>query len=219
MKVVLVGTGDFARVAHVYFDADSPHEVVAFTVHERYVEAETFRGLPVVPFEEVERRYDPDGFGMFVAVGFSRVNRARRELYEACKEKGYRLVSFVSSRAFRAPETQLGENCFVFEANVLQPFVRIGDDVILWSGNHVGHDVTIDDHCFVASHAVISGNVTIGHSCFVGVNATIRDGVTIAPECVIGAGALVMRDTRRGEVLAVRGTEPMPKMSWELANF
>ena len=31
--VVLFGTGDFARVARIYLDDDSPHEVAAYTVH------------------------------------------------------------------------------------------------------------------------------------------------------------------------------------------
>ena len=63
---------------------------------------------------------------------------------------------------------------------------------------------------------MISGNVRVGSYSFVGVNATIRDGVTIAPECVIGAGALIMGDTRVGEVYSVRGTEPSAKHSWDL---
>lgn len=219
MKVVLFGTGDFARIAHVYLRDDSEHEVVAYTVHEQYAQADEFGGLPLVPFETLEERYPPGDFAMFVAVGFSRVNKARREVYDECKSRGYELISYVSSRAMRSAETQIGDNCFVFEANVVQPYVRIGDDVILWSGNHIGHDSTIGDHCFVASHAVISGNVSIGDGCFIGVNATVRDGVTIAPDCVIGAGALIMRDTKHGAVLAVPGTKPFPKSSWELTNF
>lgn len=219
MKVVVFGTGDFARVAEVYLRTDSEHDVVAFTVHEQYMTGSEFRGLPLVPFEAIEERYPPDEFAMFVAVGFSRVNKSRREIYDASKGRGYELVSYVSSKAMRSPETEIGDNCFVFEANVVQPFVRIGDDVVVWSGNHIGHDSTIGDHCFVASHAVISGNVSIGESCFVGVNATIRDGVTVAADCVVGAGALIMKDTRRGEVYAVRGTEPYSKSSWELTGF
>ena len=214
--VVLFGVGDFARVAHVYLMNDSPYEVAAFTVHERYIEATEIAGVPVVPFEELERTHPTADFAMFVAVGFSRVNRARAELYDECKSLGYELISYVSSRAHLVADVEIGDNCFVFEANVLQPFVRIGNDVVLWSGNHIGHDSTVGDHVFVASHAVVSGNCTIGDSCFVGVNATIRDGITVAPDCVIGAGAVVMKDTSPGDVLAVRGTEPLPKKSWEL---
>lgn len=219
MNVVLFGTGDFARIAHVYLRDDSEHDVVAFTVHEQFAQGDKFAELPLVPFESLHERFPPGDFAMFVAIGFSRVNQARREVYETCKARGYELISYVSSDALRSAETVIGDNCFIFEANVIQPFVRIGNDVILWSGNHIGHDSTIDDHCFVASHAVISGNVTIGESCFVGVNATIRDGVAIAPDCIVGAGALIMKDTKRGAVYAVPGTKPFPKSSWELTNF
>jgi sugar O-acyltransferase (sialic acid O-acetyltransferase NeuD family) len=216
VRVVVFGVGDFARIAAVYLREDSLHEPVAFTVHERYLGERELLGLPVVPFEELGRTHPPDETRMLVAIGFSRVNRARAEVYDECKARGYELVSFVSSKAIHWGELELGDNCFVFEANVVQPGVTIGSDVVLWSGNHIGHDVSIGDHCFLASHAVISGNVRIGARCFVGVNATIRDGVKIADDCVIGAGAVIMKDTEPGGVYGVRGTDPRPKKSWEL---
>jgi sugar O-acyltransferase (sialic acid O-acetyltransferase NeuD family) len=218
-EVVLFGLGDFARIARIYLAEDSEHEVVAFTADERYVESDVLDGLPVVPFESLTETHAPDRYSMFVAIGFTGVNQARREVYERCRELGYELISYVSSKATYWGELELGANCFVFEENVIQPNVRIGNDVILWSGNHIGHDSTIEDHVFVASHAVISGNVTIGESSFVGVNATFRDGITVAPRCVIGAGALIMKDTVEGGVYSVRGTEPLEKKSWELTGF
>ena len=156
---------------------------------------------------------------MFVAVGFSRVNKVRAEVYERCKSAGYELISYINSRASICGDLEIGDNCFVFEENVVQPFVRLGNNVILWSGNHVGHHAEIRDHVFIASHVVVSGRVTIGERCFVGVNATVRDGVTVAPDCVIGAGALIMKNTTEGEVYSVRGTEPLQKKSWDLKGF
>jgi sugar O-acyltransferase (sialic acid O-acetyltransferase NeuD family) len=216
--LVLFGLGDFARVARVYLAEDSPHEVVAFTANERYIEAGEVDGVPVVPFERLTVTHPPDRCSMFVAIGFSGVNRSRREVYEQCKGLGYELITYVNSQATYWGELQIGDNCFVFEENVIQPNVRIGNNVILWSGNHIGHDSTIEDHVFIASHAVVSGNVTIGESSFVGVNATFRDAITVAPRCVIGAGALIMKDTVEGGVYSVRGTEPLDKKSWDL-NF
>ncbi len=215
-QVVVFGTGDFARVAESYLREDSEFDVVAFAVDGAYLEANEINGLPVVPFEELDSLYPPSDYAMLVAVGFRGVNKARAEIYERCKKRGYELISYVNSHAIHWGELRIGDNCFVFEANVIQPNVEIGNDVILWSGNHVGHDSKIGDHCFIASHAVISGNVTIGQRCFVGVNATLRDGVTIAPDCVIGAGAIIMRDTEEGGVYSVRSTEPSAKKSWDL---
>lgn len=218
-KAVIFGVGDFARIAAVYLRDDSPYEVVAFTVHERYIESPELNGIPVVPFEGLERSHPPDEVEMLVAIGFSRTNRARAEVFEECKRRGYTLLTYVHSGVIRWPETTIGENCFVFEENVLQPYVRIGDDVVLWSGNHIGHDTRVGDHCFIASHAVVSGNVTIGDYTFIGVNATFRDGITIGPRNVIGASAVVMRDTEEGDVLVPPPTKPSGKKSWDLKGF
>jgi sugar O-acyltransferase (sialic acid O-acetyltransferase NeuD family) len=217
--VVIFGTGDYGRIAERYLRADSPHDVVAFTVNREYIDRDELNGLPIVPFEELAEHHPPDAVEMFVAMGFSSVNRARARVYGECKERGYSLITYVNSQAMFWADVPIGDNSFVFEANVVQPGVSIGADVVLWSGNHIGHDVTIGDHSFVASHAVISGHVTIGERCFIGVNVTVRDGVHIAPDCVIGGGAVIMKDTEEGAVHSVRGTEPRGLKSWELKGF
>jgi sugar O-acyltransferase (sialic acid O-acetyltransferase NeuD family) len=212
-QVVVFGTGTVARLAYVYLTHDSPHEIAAFTVDRDHVDGDRLFGLPVVPFDEVAGRYPPAEFDMFVAVGYAQMNRFRERKYLEAKAMGYRLISYVSSSATFWPDySSVGDNCFIMEHNVIQPFVEIGNDVIMWSGSQVGHNSVIGDHCLVASQAVVSGNVTIEANCFLGVNATIRDGVTVARECVIGAGALILKDTREREVYA--GAEarllPMP---------
>ena len=118
----------------------------------------------------------------------------RKEKYLAAKALGYTLASYVSSHATVLNQGHIGENCFIFEDNTIQPFVRIGNNVTLWSGNHIGHHSTIQDHVFVASHVVVSGGVTIGAQCFIGVNATLRDHITVGDRCVVGAGVLLLAD-------------------------
>ncbi len=194
-KIVIFGTGDIGRLAHYYFTYDSAHTVVAFSADRDQVRERQFQGLPVVPFEDVTRDYPPDTFAMFVALGYRDVNRVRAAKYREAKEKGYQLVSYMATHSVTWPDLSVGDNCFIFENQTIQPFARIGSNVTLWSGNHVGHDAVIGDHCFITSHVVISGHCQIGEYAFLGVNATIRDGVTVAPECVIGAGALIVKDT------------------------
>lgn len=217
--VVIFGVGDFARVACVYLTQDSPHPVAAFTVHREYVKEPELLGRPVVPFEDLEEKYPPAGFDMFVAVGFRKVNKVRAEMYAACKAKGYALITYVCSKATQWGEVTLGDNCFVFENNVLQPFTRIGSDTILWSGNHVGHDAAIGDHCFVTSHVVVSGNAKVGDYCFLGVNSTLRDGVTLGESCVVGAGAVILKDAAPGSVFRGPEAELSPVPSHRLKGF
>jgi sugar O-acyltransferase (sialic acid O-acetyltransferase NeuD family) len=217
--VVIFGVGAFAEVAEAYLRRDGGREVVAYTVDGEYVREKDFAGLPVVAFEELLESHPPDRVELLVATGFKGVNRVRRSIYERCKREGYGFVTYVCSKAMLMTEEPLGENTFVFEANVIQPFVRIGNDVVLWSGNHIGHHSRIGDHCFIASHAVVSGHVEIGEESFVGVNATFRDGIAIGPRCVIGAGAVVLADQAEGTVLKATPAPEHPRKSWELRNF
>jgi sugar O-acyltransferase (sialic acid O-acetyltransferase NeuD family) len=217
--VVIFGTGDFAQVAAVYLREDSPHQVAAFTVDEAHLTERTLLDREVVPFETLEETHPPDEFAMFVAVGFRKVNRVRAAIYERSKLKGYELITYVSSKATRVGPVTLGDNCFVFENNVLQPFVAIGNDVILWSGSHIGHHASIGDHSFIASHAVISGRVKIEDHCFVGVNVTIRDHVTIASGSVLGAGALILKGTQQDGVYLAQAAELSRVPSHRLARL
>lgn len=192
--LVIFGTGEIAQLAYFYFSADSDYEVVGFTVDTEYIQSPSFCGLPVVPFENVRSHFSPKDFAFFVALSYSKLNSVRKEKYLSAKSLGYQFATYIHSRATVSAGVRVGENCFIFEDNTIQPFVVIGDNVILWSGNHIGHHSIIKDHCFLASHVVVSGGVEIGEQCFVGVNATLRDHIKIGDRCVIGAGALLLMD-------------------------
>jgi sugar O-acyltransferase (sialic acid O-acetyltransferase NeuD family) len=215
-KLVIFGAGDIARLAHFYFTRDSEHEVVAFTVDEKYRESDSFLDLPLVAFEAAAKRYPAADYKMFVALSYARMNKLREEKYRQAKENGYELVSYVSSRCSFLTDQPVGDNCFILEDNTIQPFVKIGNDVTLWSGNHIGHDAVIEDHCFLASHIVVSGYVRIRNNCFIGVNATLRNSITIAPETLIGAGAVIMKDTVDKGVYLPQRAELFKKQSDEI---
>jgi sugar O-acyltransferase (sialic acid O-acetyltransferase NeuD family) len=220
-SVVIFGNGDIARLAHYYFTHDSDYEVLGFTVDRDFINGDSFCGLPLVPFESVESCFPPDEVEMFVAISYAQVNRLRAEKYQQAKDKGYRLASYVSSKAtcLIDKEADIGDNCFILEDNTLQPFVKIGNNVTLWSGNHIGHDAHVMDHVFIASHVVVSGHVVIEPYCFLGVNATLRNGIRIAESCVIGAGALIMKDTEPQGVYTVPAAQKRDTLSSELSRL
>lgn len=205
--LVIVCDTAFAEIAYEYFTYDSSYRVVAFCVERDFLKKDQLFGLPVVPFEEIEILYPPHCHHIFVASVYTELNRLRTRLYLKAKAKGYPLASYISSSAFVWRNCEMGEHCFIFENNVVQPFVKLGNNVILWSGNHIGHHSTIKDHCFISSHVVVSGYVTIGESCFVGVNATIANNVTIAKDCLVGAGSLVLKDVPEDKVVKGEASE------------
>ncbi len=217
--LLVFGTGDIAQLAQYYFSHDSGYEVVGFTADAAYLQEDTFLGLPVVAFEDLTRHFSPEGHELFIALSYSKLNAIRREKYLAAKSLGYRLASYVSSRATVLNQGRIGDNCFILEDNTVQPFVTIGSNVTLWSGNHIGHHSTIGDHSFLASHVVVSGGVEIGESCFIGVNATLRDHIKVGSKCVIGAGALLLADAEPGGVYIGEATVRSGVPSTRLRNI
>ncbi|MCP4453912.1 MAG: acetyltransferase [Planctomycetes bacterium] len=199
-KLVVFGDSAFAQIACEYFTYDSEYEVVGFTVSRDYLKQKVFCDRPVVPFEEVQEQFTPEHHRLFVALTYASMNRTRERFYDEAKSKGYTLASYISSRAFVWRNVPYGDNVFIFENNVVQPFVRIGANTILWSGNHIGHHSEVRDHCFISSHVVVSGFCDIGDHSFLGVNSTVNHNVKIGPYNLIGSGCVVTHDTQETEV-------------------
>ena len=207
-KIVVFGAGKIAEVAYYYLTNDSPHEVVAFTVDGEYLTASELLGRPVVAAEEIHEKYPPGDFAMLVAIGYQQLNRVRAAKYEEARQKGYELITYVSSKASNVADVEIGENCLILENQSIQPGSKIGNNVTLWSGNHIGHHSTVGDHCFITSHVVISGTTVIEPYCFIGVNVSIGHGITIGCESILGAGSLVTKSTQPKSVYVTKDTEP-----------
>ncbi|MHC4309790.1 MAG: acetyltransferase [Planctomycetota bacterium] len=193
-KLIIVGDTAFAEIAYEYFTHDSEYEVVSFSVEKDFLKKDSLFDLPIVPFETLERVYSPSDHSFFVAATYTQKNQLRSRLYNEAKEKGFKPASYISSNAFVWPNCQIGEHCFIFEDNTVQPFVRMGNNVILWSGNHIGHHSLIKNHVFISSHVVISGFCEIGEYSFMGVNATVSNNISIGNNCTVGAGAIIVGD-------------------------
>ncbi len=194
-RIVIFGAQQFAERVHYYFTRDSHHEVAAFTVDRAYREADSFLDQPLVDFESVTQRCPPSSYKMFIALGYSRMNKLSAEKYFQAKELGYELVSYISSRCILLTDYPLGDNCFVGAGTIIQPFARMGSNVKLLAGSHISHHAVIEDHCYVSPNAMVLGNAHICSYCFIGASATVRNGITVAPETLVGAGALIMEDT------------------------
>ena len=217
-KIILIGASAAAVQIHFELSHDSPYEVAAFTVDQKYIKEDKLSGLPVVPFEDVERMYPPDEYKAMVAIYASRVNKTRAEKYLQAKEKGYQFINFISSKAITWPDLNIGENCYIGEGAICRPYLTIGNNVFVLPGALLGHYAVIKDHCFIGSRAVILGAATIEPYCSLGANATILDTVTVARECVIGAGAVIHENTKEKGVYRATPPTLLPLPSDRLAN-
>jgi len=214
--VVIFGTGDVAQIANFFFKRDTNWQVLAFTVDKAYIKEKKLEGLPVIPFEEIEKQFPPNQVKIFVALSYSKMNKLREAKYMEAKKKGYSFVSYVSSRCTYISQFPPGENCFIFEDNTVQPYVKIGNNVVIWSGNHIGHHSEIQDHVFISSHVVISGHCTIKKYSFLGVNSTLRNGITIEEGTLVGAGVTILKNTEPYKVYVAQKPIIIPKRSDEV---
>ncbi|MCD4679460.1 MAG: acetyltransferase [Bacteroidales bacterium] len=193
-EILIFGTGEIADLADYYMTNDSDFKIVAFTADKEFIEADSYKGRPVVPFEEVVNKYPPEKYGMHVALSYSKLNLIRQQKYEQAKKLGYELVSYVCSKSVVWPDLSIGDNCLILENQTIQPTVKIGNNVMIWSGNHLGHGCNIKDHTYLSSHICISGHTIIGERCFIGVNSTFKDFINIGERVFVAMGADVTQD-------------------------
>ena len=193
-NVVIFGVKDTAELAHYYLTNDTNHSVVAFCIHSKYLESSenSFKGLPVVAFEDVDKFFPPQEFSFFAPMTGASMNKHRESVYLDAKAKGYKFISYVSTKATVLTD-QIGENCFILEDNTIQPFVSVGNNVVMWSGNHIGHHSIIRDNVFFTSHVVLSGHCDVGKYCWFGVNATIRDFTKFPEGTLVAMGACITK--------------------------
>jgi sugar O-acyltransferase (sialic acid O-acetyltransferase NeuD family) len=198
--LIIVGNGRRAMVAYECFSNDSPYLVAAFSAEAQYIEADACCGLPLVPLEDLAVSHPPERYLAFIAVAPSHGNHARRRLYEVVKSVGYTCASYISSRAFSLQNVRVGENVFVSDYAALQHMVRVGNNVFVGSGTCVGHSTVVEDDCFIGQHAVVAGFCNVGRGCYLGSNSCVADVVRVADECVLNPGAVVLKDTKPGQV-------------------
>lgn len=206
-EIVIYGAGKIADVVYRYIALDRAFDVVAFTCDAAWLpEPKSFHGKRVVPFEEIEQQFPPARFSMLIALGYHSMNSVRAAKFTEAKAKGYRLESYVSSRAFAGDWLEMGENCVILDNVGIEPGARIGDGVALWSGVAIGHHARVGSHCWLAAGSTIGGSAVLGDRSFVGLGATIGHDVTLGSDCLLGAGAMVSKSASDGSVFIERDT-------------
>ena len=215
-NIILFGAGKIAEVAFSYLQEDSNYKIVAFTINKEYIRDKLFLNLPLIPFEEIEKTYPPTKFKMLIMIGYHNLNKIRAEKYFHAKEKGYNLISYVSSKASIASDVLIGENCFITEFNSIQPYCEIGNDVVMWPNNHISHHCKIKDHNWITAGVSISGSTTIESFCFIGVNSGIGHEITIGDENLLGSGSNITKSTEPKSVFISANT---PKFKLDSTMF
>ena len=203
-KVIIFGVGENAQLLKYYLENDEKYKdeykVVAFTLDKDYIKEEIFMGLPLIPFEEIEKYYTPKDFYCFVAVGYKNMNELRAKKLFQVKEKGFKTMNYISSKACTYNDLEIGENNFIMDSQVIQPFVKIGNNNVFYCGGVISHHGVIGNNCFFGAGVVIAGGTTIKDNCFIGVNSIISGKVTIEYKTFVSAGGRISKNTKQKDV-------------------
>ncbi len=200
-KVIIFGVGENAQLLKYYLENDEKYKdeykVVAFTLDKDYIKEEIFMGLPLIPFEEIEKYYTPKDFYCFVAVGYRNMNELRAKKLFQVKEKGFKTMNYISSKACTYNDLEIGENNFIMDSQVIQPFVKIGNNNVFYGGGVISHHSVIGNNCFFGAGVVIAGGTTIKDNCFIGVNSIISGKVTVEYKTFVSAGGRISKNTKQ----------------------
>lgn len=194
-KLIIYGVGRLAEYAGYVFDNDSDYTVEGYCIEFEYFKNNPQTCSNSMVFEEIEDLLLKEDFSLFIAVGN---NITRERIFNIARKKGYSLATYISSKASTWSNLKIGENGFVGEGSVIQPYVEIGVNCILF-GARLGHHTKVGDHALL-SGPTIGGNVRIGVLTFIGLNAVVLQNLEIGPKNIIGMGVSIKSSTGEGDV-------------------
>lgn len=204
MKRVIFGINQLAELVYSYLTESPGQEIECFTVSSSFLPESDDKRLPghLIGLEDLPVFLDcsPNEIGVYVCVGYNKMNSIRRTVYEIIDSLGYEILSFVHPSAIVSGSAGIGRGCILLEQAVVQPFVTLGEGNILWSNALISHHTSVGNFNFFAPSVSVAGDVKIGDRCFLGNNVTVRNGVMIEDEALIGAGCYVSSDVGRGLV-------------------
>ena len=199
-KIIIYGEGAYGKIFFYEAERYGTIDIEAFTVDAAYMRNEKECGLPVVPFEQVENIYSPKQYDMLVLCGYT-VMRNRKRMYERAKEKGYRLINYISPHAMLETEIKMGDN------NIIMSNAVVGFDGVMGNGNIIWPNVVLPHHNKIGNFNNLSPSVSfsgyseVGNQCFIGNNASFNNHIKIHDMALVGAGVFVTKDLDREKVL------------------
>lgn len=197
---IIFGKGDFADILTYMIEKEMQRNVAAYMVNRKFLNTDSYHGKPVVPYEEIEKFYNPSDYAVSLGYEAHDMYQTRERLQKELLRKGFLFDNVVSNTA-NLTNAELGIGNIIMQNCVLAPFSRMGDGNILWPGAQVQHHNVVGSYDCIAPGTALSGYVKIGSHCFIGTNVTIKNNVTIADYTLIGAGAYVSKDTKKYDVI------------------
>lgn len=200
MRYFIYGTTDLAENLFFLLVEDGI-EVEGLVVDRKYItgQCKTFAfknktiKIQVIPWEDLEEHYKKEEIAIYLCIGYTKMNRARREKFEEIKRRGYRIENYIHKTACVETD-KLGEGNLIFEQAYVGMYAELGDGNIVYPKALIAHHTKVGDFNYFAISASVAGHVIISDENFFGNNATTKDKIVIGNGNLIGANSYVQRD-------------------------
>ena len=210
--IIIFGITPFAKMVKYYVETYTASTVAAFTVDAPYKTADSFCGLPVVPFESITSAYPPSQYSAIVALGYSKMNMTRQEKFSILLHSGYTMPNLIHPSA-HLENAQIGLGNIILENVNLGYNSNIGNSNVIWNGCNISHEVNIGNYNYISPSVAIAGRVNLNNNCFLGINSCVRNDLTIQNYSLIGAGCYINKGTEEYGVYLPSSTIKVPDKS------
>ena len=147
-------------------------------------------------FENIENVVDISTVKIALTIGYSQMNEHRESKFNYCKEKGYKVLTYVSKQA-QVYTNHIGEGSIILPGTYLGPFSEVGICTVVRPGSVLAHHDVIGDFNWIADGCTFGGGVRMGSHCFLGLGTTVRNEISISDYTFTGAQTYLGRDTER----------------------
>ncbi|MCI9633015.1 MAG: hypothetical protein HFH18_07205 [Ruminococcus sp.] len=197
---IIFGKGDFADILTYIIEEEMQRNVEAYTVSKKFLDIDSYRGKPVVPYEDLKSFYNPSNYSMALGYEGQDMYQTRKKMQEELTKKGFLFENVISESA-NLTNAKIGVGNIIMQNCLLAPFSSVGDGNVLWATAQIQHHNVVGNFNCIAPGVATCGYVHVNNHCFIGANATMKNNVTIADYTFVGAGAYISEDTKACDVI------------------
>jgi len=197
-KVVIVGTGGFAKEVHQFIKdygylrkmAEETVSFLGFLDEDETKHGTTVHGNLVLG--GIEWLKGNEDVGVLIGIGNPEV---KKKLVNKLKSiDNFNFPNLIHPNVSIGDNVDMGEGNIICPGNMLTTDIKLGDFVTINLNCTVGHDTSIEDYVTISPGVNVSGNVKIGEGADLGTNSVIIQGKNIEEWSIVGAGAVVVKD-------------------------
>jgi len=197
-KIIIWGTSQYSLFLYQTLKREDSDEVVAFTLHKKFISSNEIEGIPVIPFEDINSYVDINECKIALTIGYKKLNDNRKKIYDECKNKGYKLYTYISKNAMCYSD-DIGEGSIILPGAYIGPYVKVGIACCIHIDVWLSHNITVGEFTYIAGGTMVGGTCNIGKNCFIGMSCTLKNGISVGNRTFLGANSYLADDTLEGK--------------------